>query len=443
MTLRLLLIRHGLSSYNLQSRIQGRNDLSTLTDEGLIQASKAGKQLAQIPIDCIYSSPLQRAADTAKELVKARDHQLTINFDKNLLEVDLAPWSGLTIEQVQSDFPEEYQTWKTAPKELVLQNKNGNSYSPIKELIAQANNFLENLFQCHKPTDNKNIIIVGHNAILRCLILNLLGQPENGFRRLRLDNASISLIKVRNDINQTHSIQIETLNNTAHLDSPIPRKGKKARIILVRHGETNWNKEGRFQGQIDIPLNENGKAQANAAKKFLGNVQIDKAFSSSMSRPMETAEIILGNRHDLKVTPLDKLIEIGHGLWEGKLESEIKNDWGELLQQWQSEPEKVQMPEGENIHEVSNRATKCWKQISETLAVEETALVVAHDAVNKTILCDLLGLSPAEIWLIKQGNGGITVIDISNNLEEPSIVACLNITSHLGGVLDHTAQGAL
>ncbi len=443
MTLRLLLIRHGLSSFNLQNRIQGRNDLSTLTDEGLVQAKKAAKQLAQIPIDSIYSSPLQRAADTAKELVRSRDPKLKINFDKNLLEVDLAPWSGLTIEQVQSNFPDEYKTWKKDPKKLVLQNSHGKSYSPIKELIAQSEKFLQDLLEHHKPTDHKNILIVGHNAILRCLILNLLGQPENGFRRLRLDNASISLIKINADINQKNSIQIETLNNTAHLDSPIPKKNKKARILLIRHGETNWNKEGRFQGQIDIPLNENGKAQAKSAQRFLQNVQIDKAYSSSMSRPMETAEIILGNRHGINVKPLPKLVEIGHGLWEGKLESEIKKDWGVLLKEWQASPEKVQMPEGETINEVSNRAISCWDNICESLSLEETALVVAHDAVNKTILCNLLGLSPAEIWLIKQGNGGITAIDLSNNPEEPSIIACLNITSHLGGVLDNTAQGAL
>ena len=73
MTLRLLLIRHGLSSYNLEKRIQGRNDLSTLTPEGIIQASRAGEVLKGINIHAIYSSPLQRASDTAKELIKNRN----------------------------------------------------------------------------------------------------------------------------------------------------------------------------------------------------------------------------------------------------------------------------------------------------------------------------------------------------------------------------------
>ena len=73
----------------------------------------------------------------------------------------------------------------------------------------------------------------------------------------------------------------------------------------------------------------------------------------------------------------------------------------------------------------------------------ETALVVAHDAVNKTILCHLLGLTPADIWAVKQGNGGVTVVDMPSEPGQPAVVACLNLTSHLGGVLDRTAAGAL
>ena len=70
-------------------------------------------------------------------------------------------------------------------------------------------------------------------------------------------------------------------------------------------------------------------------------------------------------------------------------------------------------------------------------------MVVAHDAVNKTILCHLLGLTPSEIWMIKQGNGGITVIDLSEEEGQPDQITCLNITSHLGGIIDSTATGAL
>ena len=81
--------------------------------------------------------------------------------------------------------------------------------------------------------------------------------------------------------------------------------------------------------------------------------------------------------------------------------------------------------------------------IAARLKSEETALVVAHDAVNKTILCDLLGLTPADIWAVKQGNGGVTVVDIPSDSGQPAVVTCLNLTSHFGSVIDRTAAGAL
>ena len=120
MTLRLLLIRHGLSSYNRENRIQGRNDLSTLTPEGISQASKIGESHQDLPIHAIYSSPLKRAVDTASELLRVHSKRKNLIIDNDLLEVDLAPWSGLTIEEVKNKFPNEYITWKKSPSELML-----------------------------------------------------------------------------------------------------------------------------------------------------------------------------------------------------------------------------------------------------------------------------------------------------------------------------------
>ncbi len=443
MTLRLLLIRHGLSSYNRENRIQGRNDLSTLTPEGIAQASKIGEALKGLTIHEIYSSPLKRAKDTASELLRVHSPNKNIILDNDLLEVDLEPWSGLTIDEVKAKFPDSYLTWKKSPNELGIKRKDGTKYHPIKELMDQAEQFLEKVLLTHGSENNTNIVVVAHNAILRCLMMKLLDTPSAGLRRIKLDNASISIFNLKIDPGTQVNLQIESLNSTAHLTPKLPSKGKHGRMVLVRHGETNWNKEGRFQGQIDIPLNSNGKEQAIAAGQFLYGINFNRAFSSCMSRPTETAKIILGAQTSIGIEPKEDLKEISHGLWEGKLESEIKSTWGELLLAWQTSPETVQMPKGESIEDVSIRAIKCWEDIRNSLLPHETVLIVAHDAVNKTILCNLLGLSNSDIWKIKQGNGGITIVDISEDKELPDVVSCLNITSHLGGVIDKTAQGAL
>ena len=442
MPLRLLLVRHGLSSFNKERRIQGRDDLSNLSEEGHEQARALGRSLQDVSFQAIYSSPLQRAAATTASLLEAHGGK-TSNpvFDNGLLEVDLEPWSGQTINDLMEGSAEAYNVWKERPMELELQRGDGSSYRPLPALMKQARGFITNLLERHPANGNDTVLVVAHNAILRCLMLVLLGEPENGFRRLRVDNTSLSIFNLRPGDNSPQ-VQIECLNSTTHLQ-PLPEKGKNARLILVRHGETDWNKAGRFQGQIDIPLNENGRHQAAAARDFLKEIPIGRAWSSTMSRPTETAQIILEAHPDVPLTQIDGLVEIGHGLWEGKLESEIRDGWSELLDTWKRAPETVQMPEGETIQDVWARSVRSWGEITGELKANETVLVVAHDAVNKTILCDLLGLTPADIWAIKQGNGGVTVVDIAADPGQPAVVTCLNLTSHFGSVIDRTAAGAL
>jgi len=442
MTIRLVLVRHGQSSFNSKGLIQGRTDDSFLTDEGYKQALKAGKALSNINFDKIYSSPLVRAAETAKTINKSFKKEKNIIFDNNLLEVDLCEWSGLNIDEIKNKFPEVYPIWKHDPENLILKKSDGQEFKPFQELFDQATNFMEDILEIFLDEDEVNILVVGHNAILRCLILLLLGKPKQGFRKIRLENASFSILNISRNEN-SYKTQIECLNQTSHLNKNIPSQIGDSRIFLIRHGETNWNKEGRFQGQIDIPLNDNGKNQARKTFEYLKNISFSKAFSSSMNRPYETAQIILQNNKDIKIKKIDSLIEISHGLWEGKLEEEIKEKWPTLLQNWHDKPEEVIMPEGESIKNVSERSKEAFNKICLSQKNSDQTLLVAHDAVNKTLICNILGMNYSNIWMIKQGNGGITVIDLFNDPLKSPVISALNITTHLGGILDSTASGAL
>ena len=317
MGIRFVLVRHGLSSFNAKGLIQGRTDDSFLTDEGYEQAFKAGKALSEINFTEIYSSPLRRAADTAKTIEKSFQKNHNIIFDKNLLEVDLSSWSGLKIDDIKNKFPEIYPIWKNDPENLTLRKSGNKSYMPIQDLFEQAEDFIKKILNKYPAHIEANILVIGHNAILRCLILSLINKPQKGFRKIRLENASFSIINLKRQKN-SYKTQIECLNQTSHLNKNLPSKIGDSRIFLIRHGETNWNKEGRFQGQIDIPLNDNGKSQARKTSSYLKEIKFNKAFSSSMNRPYETAQIILQSNKDLKITKVDSLMEINHGLWEGK-----------------------------------------------------------------------------------------------------------------------------
>jgi probable phosphoglycerate mutase len=105
------------------------------------------------------------------------------------------------------------------------------------------------------------------------------------------------------------------------------------------------------------------------------------------------------------------------------------------------------MPEGENLQQVWERAVAAWQEIVATYTNSDspqTGIVVAHDAINKVILCYLLGLKPDNFWNIKQGNGAVSVIDYPKGSEEQPVLQAINITTHLSdGILDRTAAGAL
>jgi len=106
-------------------------------------------------------------------------------------------------------------------------------------------------------------------------------------------------------------------------------------------------------------------------------------------------------------------------------------------------PEEVIMPEGESIKDVSERSVEAFNTICLSQNDDDLTLVVAHDAVNKTLICNILSINYSNIWMIKQGNGGITIIDLFNDPNKPPVISALNITTHLGGILDSTASGAL
>lgn len=445
--LRIVLVRHGLSSFNTEQRIQGRDDLSTLTEAGVRQAQLSGEALAELSLTAAWTSPLQRARATADTLLASQGQGLQAQPDADLLEIDLAPWSGLLRREIGAVDPEGERRWREAPETLELERADGRRYRPLPELMEQAGRFAARLLEHHRAAladggAEDTVLLVAHNAILRCLLLQLLGLKSSDFRRLRLDNASISVLNLSGAAGQPQ-VQIESLNSCCHLGSPLPERGKGQRLLLVRHGETDWNRQGRFQGQIDIPLNSHGRSQAEAAGRFLADVPIQRAYTSAMARPRQTAEAILRHHAGVPLTSTTGLLEIGHGHWEGRLESEIASGWPDLLADWKRAPETVQMPGGETIHDVWQRSLTTWNRIAASLSADETAMVVAHDAVNKAILCALLGLTPADIWAIKQGNGGVTVIDYPLGAEGAAVVTSLNLTSHLGGVLDRTAAGAL
>ncbi len=212
------------------------------------------------------------------------------------------------------------------------------------------------------------------------------------------------------------------------------------RVLLVRHGETPWNAEGRYQGQIDIPLSATGEQQAQLLQQRLLSVPIDRAVASPLQRARATAQIALGERAGL--LSLDAgLGEIAHGTWEGKLASEIDADDPERFRAWREAPHTVQMPGGESLTQVFERVWPAFARAVEGLRADQTALVVAHDAVNRLILCRLLGLPFAQLWRFRQAPATMNLLE-GPSAEQLDIVR-LNDCAHHTALFGEAVHRAL
>lgn len=215
-------------------------------------------------------------------------------------------------------------------------------------------------------------------------------------------------------------------------------------ILLVRHGETSWNREGRYQGRTDVPLSPDGETQVAALATRLAHLPIAAAVSSPLSRARRTAEVILGARPRGTQLELDAgLLEISHGAWEGQLSSDVEAAHAAMLDTWRGRPDR-DVPAGpgaETLGDVEARAWPVLERVTARLAGEETALVAAHDAVNRVLLCRILGLPLTRVWAFRQAPATLNVLS-GPSLRELQIVR-LNDSEHVAPLLHEALHRAL
>ena len=121
------------------------------------------------------------------------------------------------------------------------------------------------------------------------------------------------------------------------------------RLIIIRHGESVWNREGRYQGQMDAPLSELGLRQAEALAERLRNEPLDAIFTSPLQRAARTAEAIARYHPHVPMHTALALLEIHHGEWQGLLVEEVIERYGDGLREWRQHPTRAQMPGGEAL----------------------------------------------------------------------------------------------
>ncbi len=182
------------------------------------------------------------------------------------------------------------------------------------------------------------------------------------------------------------------------------------KLILVRHGETDWNRVNRIQGWLDIPLNEEGIKQAEISAEELSRVKMAAVYSSPLKRALQTAKAIAGKQH-LGIKKVSALQEINFGKWQGLLVSEAKREDEELYCRWLRKPLEVRPPGGESLEEVSRRVEKACRTIADTHP-QETVCLVTHKVAAALIKCHYLNLDRNRIWELLPENANWEVIDV-------------------------------
>ncbi|AJQ28652.1 alpha-ribazole phosphatase [Pelosinus fermentans] len=198
------------------------------------------------------------------------------------------------------------------------------------------------------------------------------------------------------------------------------------RVIFVRHGQTSWNQEGKYQGHSDISLNERGIRQGNLVAKRLANEKISAIYSSDLLRAQQTAEAI-ADYHGLPVITKPEFREINFGIWEGLTYQEIMADWSEILTAMYSKPGEIGPPQGESFQVVKQRVTR---SLQECIAKhqEQTIVLVSHGGTMRVLLCAALGIGLDKIWSMRQDSSAINIIEYIDNR---AVVSLVNDTWHV------------
>lgn len=201
------------------------------------------------------------------------------------------------------------------------------------------------------------------------------------------------------------------------LDRQAAIAARKTLVYLVRHGETSWNVEKRFQGQLDVELSEKGKAQARAVADWLAGQPVEFAalYSSDLKRAIETARII-GAKVGL-IPHLDPALrEINAGEWQGLIASEIEERFPGKLDEWHRKIDSFTVPGGESVSLVQKRVYAAYEQIVSNHP-GEAIIIVSHGAALTALLAALHGWDLVETWHTKRarmGNTHVTVVALDH-----------------------------
>ncbi len=205
-------------------------------------------------------------------------------------------------------------------------------------------------------------------------------------------------------------------------------------IYIARHGETDWNREGRYQGQQESGLTQTGIAQARALAAALAKERITRVIASPLARCVESARP-LAEALGIAIETDADLIEIAHGAWEGRLRAEVERDDPLTMRLWREHPHLVQFEDGESLRDVEHR----WRAFMQRLADADDVAIVTHDVIVRLAILGAMRRPLAQLWDAQVRNGAYARFRGGGSWE--LVDAC--VATHLGDLVVDTATQAL
>jgi broad specificity phosphatase PhoE len=205
-------------------------------------------------------------------------------------------------------------------------------------------------------------------------------------------------------------------------------------LYVARHGETDWNREGRYQGQRESQLTDIGTAQAHALAEALAPERITRVIASPLARCLDTARP-LAQRLKVALESDAALIEIAHGTWEGRLRADVERDDEQTMRLWREHPHLVQFDGGESLHDVEHR----WRAFAQRLGDADDVAIVTHDVIVRCAILGAMRRPLAQLWDARVRNGAYACFRGGGSWE--LLDACVD--AHLGDLVVDTATQAL
>ena len=357
-------IRHGETEQNAQKVWQGHTD-TPLNKKGLEQAKLLSERINS-RVTKVFSSDLKRASQTASFLSSSpvlRD---------NLREINVGDFTGMSVKDTYTLNHEIFQSLQNDS----FQFPNGES---VKEFKDRVRNELEYIF--NQTEDDSETVVVTHGFFIGTAIGLTLGFNTYPFPIGDITNTSISTIVKRETVTQ-----VNKFNDSIHLSKEnidFPAKSKDNAITFIRHGQTDSNLEGIWQGHIDNPLNETGIKEASLLKGLFKNY--DLYISSPYKRANQTLSLITENNIEIS----DELTEMNLGQWEGLRTSEILNKYQENFVEALFINHKTKYGiDGESIYEAGIRVENLISDLE-----KKKLLMASHGGTIKSAITNLIAFT--------------------------------------------------